>query len=292
MTDTFTSHHSYLFSIAYRMLGSVMDAEDMVQETYLRWRKTNSKAVQTPKFFLATIITRLCIDHLRSAKIQRESYIGPWLPEPLLTDDTISVEGNAALSESLTIAFLHLLEKLSPVERAVFLLREVFEYEFAEIGKVVEKKEVNCRQILRRARHHVQAKRLRFDTTQEAQQRIMMQFSQLCLNGDMSGLMSLLAEDVVEWSDGGGKALAARKPIYGADKVARFLVGIAKKAAQRATFSFARINNQLGIVGKVNGRFYSLLVLDIQNGRIQNIYNMLNPDKLAHLDRLYARKKG
>lgn len=283
-TDVFFSYTAYLFSIAYRMLGSVMDAEDMVQETYLRWQKTAQISVKTPKSYLATIITRLCIDYLRSAQVQRESYIGPWLPEPLLTETAVSTEENFALSESLTIAFLQLLERLSPVERAVFLLREVFEYEYAEIGEMVGKNEVNCRQILRRARQHFQAKRPRFDVASVAQQQMATRFSRVCLGGDVSGLMSLLATDVVAYSDGGGRVTAAQRPIYGADKVTRFILGVLKKMPSDLDLSFVQVNGQPGIVGKVNGRFVSILVLDVRNGRIQNIYTILNPDKLAHLE--------
>src|SRR5688572_16689957 len=169
-TDPFTQYRPLLFSIAYRMLGSVMDAEDMVQETFLRWQQTAANEVQSPKAYLTAIITRLCIDYLRSARVQRESYLGPWLPEPFLTDDTTGAAELAALSDSLSMAFLVLLEKLSPLERAVFLLREVFDYDYSEIAAIVGKTEANCRQLVRRARQHLSDGRPRFDTSPTEQQ--------------------------------------------------------------------------------------------------------------------------
>jgi RNA polymerase sigma-70 factor, ECF subfamily len=279
----FNQYRPYLFSIAYRMLGTVMDAEDMVQDTYLRWQNTDRSAVESPQAYLATMITRRSIDFLRSAKVQREQYIGPWLPEPLLTDTAQSSESAAALSDSLSIAFLHLLEKLSPVERAVFLLREVFDYGYTEIAQIVEKSDANCRQVFRRAKQHLQQESPRFESSPDEQQEIMAAFAQACVQGDLSGLMALLAEDVVEWSDGGGQTYAALNPIYGADKVARFFLAIMKQAPSDYVPVFTAVNGQAGMVAYVNGRPVYVMVLDVFNGRIQNIYNILNPDKLKNL---------
>lgn len=283
MSEAFNQYRGYLFSIAYRMLGSVMDAEDMVQETYLRWQRVDQTAVDAPKSYLATIITRLCIDHLQSARMRRESYIGPWLPEPLLREKVPQTEGVAALADSLSIAFLVLLESLTPVERAVFLLREVFDFEYRQIARIVEKSETNCRQIASRARRHVRANRPRFDTSPQEQQQILFTFTQALADGDLSGLMALLAEDAVQYSDGGGQVAAARRPIIGADKVARFWLGLTRQAPEDATVQFTQANGQPALFLIVNGRSYAVVVFDVQNGRIQNIYTVVNPQKLQHL---------
>ncbi|GIK56233.1 MAG: RNA polymerase sigma-70 factor [Chloroflexi bacterium] len=285
-TDTFNSYRAYLFAIAYRMLGSVMDAEDMVQETYLRWQNSAAAAIESPKSYLAAIITRLCIDHLRSAKVQRETYMGEWLPEPLLLDSMPAQEDMAALSDTLSIAFLVLLETLSPTERAVFLLREVFDYEYAEIAEMVGKSEANCRQMVRRARQHLADGRPRFQSTPAEQQHIVYQFAQACVQGDMTGLLALLAEDVVEYSDGGGKVVAAIKPVHGAEKVARFFLGLMKKLPDTLAYQLAIANGRPAILSYLDGEPINVTILDIGDGRIQRIYNIVNPDKLRHLKRL------
>lgn len=278
--DPFTQHRPLLFSIAYRMLGSVMDAEDMVQETFLRWQQAAENEVQSPKAYLTAIITRLCIDHLRSARVQRESYLGPWLPEPLLTDDTTGTAELATLSDSLSMAFLVLLEKLSPLERAVFLLREVFDYDYAEIAAIVGKTEANCRQLVRRARQHLSNGRPRFQTSPTEQQTLTIQFAQACATGDLDGLLQVLAEDITLWSDGGGKVSAARRPILGSDRVARFLLGLVKKAPPDLATRFARVNGRPGFVTYVGGNPLMVLSLETGNGRIQAIHIVVNPDKL------------
>lgn len=276
-TETFTQHRPLLFSIAYRLTGSVMEAEDILQEAFLRWQNPSDVDVRNPKAYLSAIVTRLGIDHLRSGQVQREEYIGPWLPEPLMTEHP---PDTAVLAESLSMAFLVLLESLSPVERAVFLLREVFDYEYEEIARVVEKSEANCRQLLKRAKQHLASRRPRFNTSKEQQQQITFQFAQACVNGDMNGLLSLLADDIVSYSDGGGKATAATKPIHGPDRVARFWLGLARNAPPGFTARFGQANGQPAIVGYVNDRLYSLSILHIADGRIQRIFSVLNPDKL------------
>ena len=260
-----------------------MDAEDMVQDTFLRWQQTDVAAVETPKSYLAAMITRRCIDHLRSAKVQREQYIGPWLPEPLLVDTAVPPTEHLVLAESLSMAFLVMLETLSPTERAVFLLREVFDYGYDEICAIVDKSESNCRQIVRRARQHLAAGRPRFDAQPDAQQQILAEFMQACANGELNGLMALLAEDVVQYSDGGGKVFAARKPVVGAEKVAQFILGIIRQAPQNTATTFAIANDQPALVVHVNNLPYGVMIFDIRNGRIQNIYNIVNPDKLQHI---------
>ena len=280
--ETFADLRPYLFTVAYNMLGSVMDAEDMVQEAYLRWQRAGEVA-ESPKAYLTAVTTRLCIDHLRSAKVQREAYIGPWLPEPLVTAVSPTAEENVTLSETLSLAFLVLLESLSPTERAVFLLRQVFEYDYAEIAAIVDKSEANCRQMVRRARQHIEAGRPRFDVPLPQQEALVTQFTAACVAGDVEGLINLLAEDIEVWSDGGGKATAARKVIVGRSQVARFLLGVMRLAPDNAETQFALINGQLGLVARVNGRPLLVMALEVGDGRIHTIRNILNPDKLKHI---------
>jgi RNA polymerase sigma-70 factor (ECF subfamily) len=240
--DTFTEYRPLLFSISYRMLGSVMDAEDAVQETYLRWEQATEADIESPKAYLSTIITRLCIDQLRSARVQREQYIGPWLPEPLITEDITDMEDHAAIADSLSMAFLVVLESLGPVERAAFLLREVFDYDYAEVAAIIDKSESNCRQLVHRAKAHVKEQRPRFDTSRAQAEEVTKQFLLAATSGDMDGLMSLLSSDATLWSDGGGKVNAALNPIYGADKVSRFMLGILKKTPEKLIPRLVHIN--------------------------------------------------
>jgi RNA polymerase sigma-70 factor (ECF subfamily) len=279
--EPFDEHRPLLFSIAYRMLGSIMDAEDVLQEAYLRWQRVPEEEVRSPKSYLSAIVTRLSIDHLRSAKARREKYVGPWLPEPLPGPEGTDA---ATLDESLSMAFLVLLESLSPVERAVFLLREVFDYEYEEIARVVGKSEANCRQISRRARRSVAARRPRFESSPEQEKRLMESFLEACMGGDIEGLLALLSEDVTLWSDGGGKARAALNPISGAQKVARFFSGILRKAPPGLVVRWAQINGRPGLVGYFqDGRPQSVTTFDIAEGRIRAIRLVVNPDKLENM---------
>lgn len=284
-TETFNQVRTYLFAIAYRMLGSVMDAEDMVQETYLRWQQAvdSGEEIESPQAYLAAILTRLCIDYLRLARVQRETYVGEWLPEPLVMEAVPAGEEMTLLSESLSIAFMVLLESLSPTERAAFLLREVFDYEYAEVAEIVGKEEANCRQMVSRARRRLADGRPRFQASAAEQEQITFQFAQACQHGDMAGLLQLLAEDVVEYSDGGGQVTAAIKPIYGADKVARFFLGLLKKLPPGLATRLGIANGQPAIFSYLNGQPINVTVLDIDNGRIRRLYNIVNPDKLRHI---------
>lgn len=281
--ETFNQYRPLLFAIAYRMLGSVMDAEDMVQETYVRWEQAADVAAQSPKAYLSSIVTRLCIDQLRSARVQREVYLGPWLPEPLLTDDTTGAAEMAALADSLSMAFLILLEKLSPVERAVFLLREVFDYEYDEIAAIVQKSEANCRQLVRRARAHLAAGRPRFAVSPAEQQQLARQFAVACTTGDLDGLLNTLADDIILWSDGGGKVAAAQRPVHGPARVARLLLGLLRQAPSNFVSHAATINGQPGFINYIDGRPISVLTLEIGNGRIQTIRVVVNPDELRRI---------
>jgi RNA polymerase sigma-70 factor, ECF subfamily len=286
--SVFQAHRYLLFSIAYRMLGSVMDAEDCVQETFLRWHTAceqgEAEAIRSPRSYLCTVLTRLCIDVLRSARVQRETYVGVWLPEPLVTayqsGAPTDPEASVEQSESLSLAFLRLLEHLSPLERAVFLLRQVFDFEYDEIAQIVQKSSENCRQIMRRARHHLAEHHHHYNVPPQQRELLTYQFIQACTTGDLQGLLHVLAEDVVMHSDGGGKVRAALKPIYGAAKVARGLLGLMRKMPPGVTSQLALVNGQLGILTYFDGAPYAVLAFSLANDRIQEIALIVNPDKL------------
>jgi len=277
-TEDFERHRSLLFSIAYRMLGSVAEAEDVVQEAYLRWREVPEGEVRSPKSYLSAVVTRLSIDRLRSAR--REEYIGPWLPEPLISDRAEELAAHYELDESLSMAFLVLLESLNPVERAVFLLREVFDYDYEEISSIVRKSEANCRQIARRARQSVAARRPRFERSLEKEKMLTERFVEACMSGDMEGLLELLSEDVTLWSDGGGKVAAGPYPIHGPEKVARFLVGVLRTVPPGFFAHPARVNGGPGAIGYVDDHLTGVVALDVAEGRIHRVRIVVNPDKL------------
>ena len=274
-------HRPLLFSMAYRTLGSVMETEDAVQEAYLRWRRASGEEVRSEKAYLSAVVKRLCIDRLRSARARREEYVGPWLPEPLPNERAPDVAETVALEDSLSMDFLVLLESLTPVERAVFLLREVFGYEYAEIAGIVGKSEANCRQISRRARASVAARRPRFERSPEQGERLMKEFLKACAAGDMDGLLAVLSDDVTLWSDGGGKTRVARNPVYGAANVARFLLGTLRKAPPGLAVRRAWINGSPGLVGYFgDGRPQSATTFGFAGGRISEIRLVVNPEKL------------
>ena len=262
-----------------------MDAEDLVQDAYLRWQEAPETDVRSPHAYLATVVTRLAINHLRSARAKREAYVGPWLPEPLVTDRTADPSTAVELAESLSMAFLVLLERLSPVERAVFLLHEVFDFEYVDIARIVDKTEANCRQLLARARKHVGARRARFDADPAQAGRLVERFTDAASAGDLDGLLTILAEDITLWADGGGKVRgAAMKPVRGAPDVARFAIGVVQRfVPAESVVRPAEINGQPGFIAYVAGRPLAALIFDIRDGRIQTIYAIGNPDKLQTL---------
>ena len=291
--ETFDRNRPLLFSIAYRMLGSVMEAEDVVQEAFLRWQEVPEDEVRSPSAYLSTVVTRLCIDRLRSARARREQYVGPWLPEPLMEEKAPEISGSADLDDSLSMAFLVLLESLTPVERAVFLLREVFDYDYTEIASLVGKSEANCRQISRRARQSVAARRPRFESSPEQEERLLDSFLRASLSGDMEALLALLSEDVTLYSDGGGKTQAALKSIYGADRVTRFLSGIMKKAPPAFSVRQTRVNGRPGFVGYFrDGSPQSVVTLDVGEGTITAIRLVVNPEKLGNVPPLEQAERG
>jgi RNA polymerase sigma-70 factor (ECF subfamily) len=288
-TETYESLRPLLFSIAYRMVGSVSEAEDIVQEAYLRHHRAvheGDTEVQAPKAWLSAVTTRLAIDHLRSARVRRETYVGPWLPEPLLTDPAPDPSEQAELSDSLSIAFLTVLESLSPVERAVYLLREVFGYGYDEIARIVDRTEDNCRQLATRARRHVEAHRPRFSVPPERQEELTERFMEAVQTGDDDALIAMLAEDAVAYTDGGGKVRAAPRPIAGREKVARFLTVTTRRGAQLTPFTVrtATINGRPGrmIVGE-DGAVLGVIEIDLDGDVIRAVHVVNNPDKLRHL---------
>jgi RNA polymerase sigma-70 factor, ECF subfamily len=276
-----------MFSIAYRMTGSVGDAEDIVQEAVIRAYRAASQGtlVESPKAFVTTTTTRLAIDHLRSARVRREAYVGTWLPEPLVTEPEPGPAERAEMSDSLSLAFLVLLESLSPVERAVFLLREVFGYDYGEIARSVGKSEPNCRQIFTRARRHIDEGRPRFDASRRQGAELTDRFLAAVRGGDMEPFIELLAPDVVMYGDGGGKGPAATTPTYGRERVARLLRGLARQMPRLVSeLRPARVNGQPGLVAyDQHGNLFGVLAFDYLDGQVQAIRSVVNPDKLRHL---------
>ena len=271
----------YLFAIAYRMLGSVADAEDVVQEAYLRYEAANP-AAESPKAYLATVTTRIAIDELRSARARREVYPGEWLPEPIVEDEDLR---HAEMSDSLSLTFLHLLEKLSPVERAVFLLREVFDYPYDDVARIVGKSPANCRQILARAHAHVEEGRKRFDVSREERDEVARRFLAAWEDGDTDGLVEVLAPDVTLYGDGGGKTPSIPAPLVGAVRVAKALIGWGRMAFDQGyTYRPATVNGDPGIVYyDPAGQVAAVEVLEIADGVVTAIRSVLNPDKLARV---------
>ena len=290
MADLATHHHDELrplmFSIAYRMLGSVTEAEDVVQEAFARLVGPAAPQARSPEALASTVTTRLAIDHLRSARVRRERYVGAWLPEPLITTDELADPAHRIeVDETVSMAFLVLLENLTPVERAVFLLRDVFDYDYAQVAEIVGKSETNCRQILSRARQRIEERRPRFEASRDRRDELARQFLAACETGDTTALERLLASDVVFYGDGGGKIAAVAQPVLGGLRVARFMLAIARQvAAAGGRFEPVEVNGQPGarlIDGE--GRLGAVLELTIADGRIRELRNILNPDKLGHL---------
>ena len=289
--ESFEAYRPYLFAIAYRMLGSAMDAEDMVQETYLRYQATPQETISSLKAFLTTIITRLCMDQLHLARRKRELYVGPWLPEPINTASTaesIDPQERVDTEETISLAFLMLMEQLQPIERAVFLLREVFEYDYKEIATFLGKSEAACRQSFSRAKKHLADHRPRFQAPADTQKQLLTGFQLAIQAGEMSTLMNLLAEDVTFWGDGGGKVKgAATRPITGRLAVARFFLEtqnvFRRSLPEDARPELTEVNRQPALVLRSGERALSVLTIEVEAGHIQTIRVVANPDKLAHV---------
>lgn len=284
-TQEFERHRKRLFGLAYRMLGSVGDAEDVVQDSFLRWHRADTTLIETPEAWLVTACTRLCIDRLRAAKRERESYPGIWLPEPLVELEVSPPEAAATheMADDLSMAMLMVMERLTPAERAAYLLREAFDYDYAQIATALKKTEAACRQLVSRAQKHLKDERPRFTSDEAAARRLAEKFSAATRGGDLTAFAGLLAEDAMLWSDGGGKAAAALNVIHGPDKVARFFVGIGRKAPATLRRVDARINGQPGWLLYDGEMPYLALALDIAGDTVRNVFIMRNPDKLARL---------
>jgi RNA polymerase sigma-70 factor (ECF subfamily) len=288
--DVFNTDRPLLFSIAYRMLGSASDAEDVLQDAWLRCRGVDRSAIRSPKAFATTVVTRLCLDRLKSARRTREEYVGPWLPEPVLTREVEGPETMLQRAESVTLAFLVLLEKLSPEERAVFLLKDIFEYDHAEVAGILGTTVDNSRQLLHRAKARLAQGRPRLTGTAESRRAIAERFAHAFSSGDGAELTALLARDVGMWSDGGGKASAARRPLAGRDQVLNFLIGL-RRTAQTAgltrdvSLRIEEVNSEPALIVRIGPRLESIFVFSIHGGAISGIRVVRNPDKLAHIDR-------
>ncbi len=273
----FEEWRTLLFGIAYRMLGSAADAEDVVQDASLRWLRRRDHAVESVRAYLVTIVTRLCLDQLNSARSTRVTYAGPWLPEPVVVEEEAAVEQ----ADSLSLAFLVLLEELTPLERAAYLLHDIFGYSFAEVARSLGRSPAACRQLGSRARARIEERRQRFDADLRQGRALTDRFLMACASGDLSGLLSMLSDDVVVWTDGGGKVRAAMRPVVGPYRSSRFLLHVAKKVhgVPRATV----LNGQPATVFVDGDTVVATLVLDIMEGSIVGVRTVTNPDKLARL---------
>ncbi|MFH8553567.1 RNA polymerase sigma-70 factor [Streptomyces celluloflavus] len=288
--DAFTEHRPLLFTIAYEMLGSAADAEDVLQESYLRWRAVDPATVEHPRAYLVRTVTRQALNHLRAVKARREEYVGTWLPEPIRTAPDVSED--AILAESVSMAMMLVLETLNPTERAVFVLHDVFGYTHGEIAASIGKTDVTVRQIAHRARRHVHARRRRFEPDSDTGRAIVQRFLVAVTTGEVRELMDLLAPDVVQFSDGGGKVVAARRPINGRDDVARFVLGVVRTATAATRVEHATYNGMPAARFVSDGRLDWLVAFEIHDGRITGLYGVRNPDKLHRAETVLPLDRG
>lgn len=283
--DAFEAHRSHLMAIAYRMTGSVADAEDILQDAYLRWCRTDREAVRKPRAFLSKTVTRLCIDSLESARARREQYVGPWLPEPVLGEGAMSAGDATELAQDISMALMMALERLSPAERAAFLLHDVFDADYAELAETLCRSEAACRQLVSRARAHVKAARPKYAPSRDEHARVVRAFGAAILGGDVDGLRAVLADDAVLYPDGGGRVVSALRPIHGADRVARFVFGVLAKfpLSAQAKVLEATVNGAPGFYIEDQGRPVQTIAFDVEKGRIAAMYIVRNPEKLGRL---------
>lgn len=290
LADEFETHRPQLFGLAYRMLGSAADAEDVVQDAYLRFSRTDRAAVEQPRAWLAKVVTNLCLNLLASARARRERYTGTWLPEPVVTSDgTLGPLESAERRDAVSVALLVLLERLTPTERAVYVLREAFAYDHREIAGVLALGEANCRQLYRRAVQRLSVPEARFEAPPEQQEGLVASFLTAAREGDLAGLERLLAADVTWWSDGGGKVRAALRPIQGRDKVLRFFAGVTNRIEAGAEFTTAEVNGSAALVGLHDGQVFVVVSFEAHDGVFTQMRGVLNPDKLAFVGRQLAR---
>lgn len=287
--DTFELHRQKLFGVAYRMLGSASEAEDVVQDAWLRYDAVAKDSIRSPEAFLTTIVTRLCLDRLKSARATRDEYVGPWLPEPLLTDGRAGPEQSAALAESVSLAFMVLLETLTPEERATFLLREIFEYDYESIAEILKTTPANCRQLFHRAKVHLQDRKPRFREDARRKHELVGRFLAALRDGDAAGFTSVLTADVALWSDGGGKVLAARRPIFGRDHVIQLMIGIRRTASSmgydlaQLAMQIVDVNGEPALALRLAGRVDSIYTFEFAADGITALRIIRNPDKLRYI---------
>ena len=283
--QSFEPLRGYLIGLAYRMLGSRAEAEDMVQEAYLRWHDADRAAVREPRAFLSKTVTRLCLDYIKSARSRREEYVGQWLPEPVLDDAALSAGSASEYANDLSVALLLTLERLSPLERAAFLLHDVFDMDFNAVGEALGRDAAACRQLAARARSHVREERPRFRPSPEEEARVFSAFTAALGKGDMDGLVQVLAKDAVFYSDGGGKATALSRPLDGAERIAKFLHGVTTRQwTDDIRVRPARVNGMPGLVLSKSGEAMQTFAVEISDGLITSIYTVRNPDKLQYLN--------
>ena len=289
-TATFEAHRSHLIGIAYRMLGEMGGAEDTVQEAWLRWRRAEGEDIRDPRAWLSAVTVRLALDALRSARARRESYVGPWLPEPLLPDDVraLAADGPAAraeLASDLSLALLHVLERLSPEERAALILHDAFDCDYRDVAATLAKSETACRKLVSRARERVRVDRPRHTATKDEHKALIARFSEATLASDTKSLMALFADDVVFYSDGGGRVPAALNPVRGADRVARLILGLMRKLGGGVApeVHTIELNGQFSLVIRQRDQIYSTVMADVANGRLTAIYVIRNPEKLSRV---------
>lgn len=285
MNEEFEAYRALLFTIAYRMTGSAADAEDLVQDAYIRYAATDHDVVRDVKAFLVTILTRLALDKLKSAQRQREEYVGPWLPEPVFTGIDGDPYARATRDEQIGMALLRTLERLSPQERAVLLLHDVLDHDHNEIADLLGITSAASRQLLHRAKERVAAEKQRYTPPPEQQKRLIESFVAAAAHGDVAALRNVLAEDVVVFADGGGKTFAARRPVTGAEMVAKLWVGIVTKFGEGVVASIEEVNGELALVGRRDGALISIGMFTFDGDRIREIVSVVNPDKLAFAER-------
>jgi RNA polymerase sigma-70 factor (ECF subfamily) len=279
----FEEHRADLERLAYRMLGSLADADDVLQEAYLRWTREDRSAIRSPRAYLSSVVTRLCIDQRRAIEARKESYVGPWLPEPVVESAAPSPDNRLGVAEEVSLALLVVLESLSPFERAAYLLRRIFDYGYEEIGAILDKSEAACRQLVSRAEEHVRARRPRFEADPDEAERITGAFLQACSTGDLDGLVRLLAADAISYSDGGGKVPAALAPIRGAERVARLYVSLTQKAPPGTENRRVLVNGRPGVMALYQGQVVTVVTFDIADGCITTCFAVRNPEKLARV---------
>jgi RNA polymerase sigma-70 factor (ECF subfamily) len=280
--DVFERQRGALSGLAYRMLASRSEAEDVVQDAFLRWAGRKEAGVDDPRSYLAAIVTRLCLDRMKSARARREVYVGPWLPEPVV-DEALDAESAGELAHDLSVALMMALERLSPLERAAFLLHDVFEIDFAEVAQNLGRSEAACRQLAARARRHVRSDRPRFPANQEEGRRLAVAFEAAARSGDAAALTELLTADAVLYSDGGGKRPAALRPINGAEDIAHLLTSVIARGSPLASTRPAIVNGLAGFVLREQDGPVSTVAFETRDGRISAIYFVRNPDKLGHV---------